>query len=148
VKVLVDSCVWSYSLRRNKDSLNPEQRNQVALLAEYIKDGRVAIVGPVRQEVLSGVKGAEEFEKLRIALSAFSDEPIRAFDYEQAARLDNMCRRAGVMCGSVDMLLCAVAEQNHWTILTNDAGLLRCIEIVEQQMFTAKAEYKGRRLRD
>lgn len=146
MKVLVDSCVWSYALRRKAGSLNPEERRLVAALTENIKDGRVVVVGPVRQEVLSGVKNAGEFDKLHASLNAFRDEPIEALDYVHAARLDNMCRLAGVQCGSVDMLLCAVAEQNQWSILTNDGGLQRCIEVVERELFSNNEEIKGRTL--
>lgn len=134
MKVLVDSCVWSYALRRNKGGLNAEESRLVAALTECIKDGRVVFTGPVRQEVLSGVKSAGEFDKLRTSLRAFPDEPIVPADYENAAHFDNLCRAAGVKCGSVDMLLCAAAEHNQWTIMTNDAGLLRCIEVIEKQV--------------
>jgi predicted nucleic acid-binding protein len=64
----------------------------------------------------------------------------------QAARLDNLCRTAGVQCGEVDMLLCAVAERNNWTILTNDAGLIRCAEVVQHHATEGKPEPGDRRL--
>jgi hypothetical protein len=112
----------------------------VAALAEAIKDARVVIVGPVRQEVLSGIKHAKQFEQLRTHLEAFPDAAIESLDYVQAAHLDNLCRAAGVQCGEVDMLLCAVADRNEWTILTNDKGLIRCIEVVQRNA-------KGKKLR-
>lgn len=53
MKILVDSCAWSLLLRRkNKTALSHEEQHIVALLGEAILDGRVAIVGPIRQEVL------------------------------------------------------------------------------------------------
>jgi predicted nucleic acid-binding protein len=73
----------------------------------------------------------------------FKTHPIESLDYVQAARLDNRCRAAGAQCGEVDMLLCAVADRNDWTILTNDAGLIRCIEIIEQN---AERKRRGHRL--
>jgi predicted nucleic acid-binding protein len=113
----------------------------VDTLAEGIRDGLMAMTGPVRQEVLSGIKHQEQFEKVRERLEAFADGPIEGADYVEAARLDNLCRRHGVQCGEVDMLLCAVAARNGWTILTTDAGLLRCIEVVERE-----ASGSGRKL--
>lgn len=134
MKVLVDTCVWSLSLRRRKGAagLNSEEQRLIAALAETIKAGRVAMVGPVRQELLSGIADPQQFEKLRDTLEAFADEPLTTPIYVEAARLDNLCRRKGVQCGEVDMLLCAAALENGWTILTSDAGLLRCIGVIEQ----------------
>ncbi|MGP8175665.1 MAG: PIN domain-containing protein [Terracidiphilus sp.] len=130
MKVLVDTCVWSLSLRRrNKKALSDDEQRMVRSLAEAIQDGRVAMIGPIRQEILSGIKDAYQFERLRGALQAFQDEPIATGHYEEAARLFNLCRSRGVECGPVDILICAVAAANHWSILTNDAGLKRCIEI-------------------
>jgi hypothetical protein len=103
------------------------------LLRNAIQDGRVAIIGPIRQEVLSGIKDSVQFEKLRTELEAFQDEPLTTPLYEDAARLFNLCRSRGVECGRVDMLLCAVAALKHWAILTNDGGLKRCMEILQSE---------------
>lgn len=136
MKVLVDSCIWSLALRRRKgpEGLNANERRLVESLAEAIRDGRVAIIGPVRQEVLSGIKHEEQFKKVREKLAAFADETIESADYIEAARLDNLCRRRGVQCGEVDMLLCAVAARNRWKILTSDSALLQCIEVSEREL--------------
>jgi predicted nucleic acid-binding protein len=134
VKVLIDACVWSLSLRRKSQTrLSDEEQRMVALLGEAIQDGRVAMIGPIRQEVLSGIKKASQFERLRSALEAFPDEPIRTSHYEDAARLFNLCRSRGVECGAIDILLCAVASSERWKILTNDSGLKRCIGILQSQ---------------
>ena len=150
MKVLVDSCVWSLALRRRKGiaGLKPDQRRLVETLTEAIRDGRVAIVGPVRQEVLSGIGHEEQFEKVRTRLEAFADEPIESADYVQAARLDNLCRRHGVQCGEVDMFLCSVAAHNGWTILTTGAGLLQCMEVVERETSAANAARRKRSQRE
>jgi len=128
VKILVDSCVWSLALRRrSKALLSKDEQRTVAILSEAVENGRIAIIGPIRQEVLSGIKDPARFEKLRGALGAFPDEPIATRQYEEAARLYNLCRSRDVECGSVDMLLCAIAAHRRWSILTTDAGLKRCI---------------------
>ena len=86
---------------------------------------------PGTQELLSGISDKAQFERLRSILDAFADEPITTAIYVEAARLDNVCLARGVQCGEVDMLLCATALHYGWTILTSDAGLLRCIQVVE-----------------
>lgn len=134
MKVLVDACVWSLSLRRKDPAaLNGEEQRMVALLGDAIQDGRVAIVGPIRQEVLSGIKEIAQFERLRRALEAFPDTPMATPHYEEAARFFNLCRSRGVECGAVDILLCAVASRERWSILTTDGGLKRCIEALRAE---------------
>ena len=134
MKVLVDACVWSLSLRRKDPSaLNEEEQWMVASLSDAIQDGRVAIVGPIRQEVLSGIKESAQFERLRSALEAFPDTLIGTPYYEEAARLFNLCRSRGVECGAVDILLCAVASRERLSILTIDGGLKRCIEALRAE---------------
>ena len=134
MKTLVDSCVWSLLLRRkDKSALSGDEQQKVMLLRNAIQDGRVAIIGPIRQEVLSGIKEAVQFERLRSVLEVFPDELIRTTHYEEAARLFNLCRSRGVECGAVDILLCAVASRERWSILTTDGGLKRCIEVLRTE---------------
>ena len=84
------------------------------------------MIGPIRQELLSGIKEQVQFEKLRTSLAAFRDETIDTSDYEEAARLYNVCRTQGVECGPVDILICAVAVRRKWSVLANDASLNKC----------------------
>ncbi|HEY1256232.1 MAG TPA: PIN domain-containing protein [Terracidiphilus sp.] len=134
MKVLVGACVWSLSLRRKDPAaLNGEEQRMVALLVDAIQDGRVAMVGPIRQEVLSGIREIAQFERLRRALEAFPDTPMATPHYEEAARLFNLCRSRGVECGAVDILLCAVASRERWSLLTTDGGLKRCIETLRAE---------------
>lgn len=134
MKVLIDACVWSLALRRKSHaSLSDEEQRTVASLREAIEDKLVAIIGPIRQEVLSGIKETAQFEKLRNALGAFPDEPITTSHYENAAHFFNLCRCRGVECGAIDILLCAVAASERWSILTTDGGLKRCVAILHSE---------------
>src|ERR1017187_3845733 len=134
MKTLADSCAWSFLLRRkDKSTLSGDEQQVVISLQDAIQDGRVTIIGPIRQDVLSGIKEPAQFEKLRRTLGAFSDEPIPTGDYEEAARLFNLCRSDGVECGQVDMLLCADGAHKHWSNLTTDSGLKRCIEVLRTE---------------
>jgi hypothetical protein len=72
MKLLADTSVWSLALRRRKTaSLSREEKRLAALLAEAISDGRVVVIGPIRQDLLSGIKEQSQFEKVKNALSAF-----------------------------------------------------------------------------
>ena len=78
------------------------------------------MIGLIRQELLSGVKTSEQYEKLRVYLRSFRDEAIDTSDYEEAARAGNRCRAKGIAVSIVDMLLCAIAMKHEWAIFTTD----------------------------
>jgi predicted nucleic acid-binding protein len=134
VKVIADTCAWSLLLRRKpRATLSSDEQFTLASLKEAIKDGRVVLIGPIRQEVLSGIKASAQFEKLRSTLAAFPDETLTTHHYEEAARLFNLCRSRGVECGQTDILICAVAVQMQYDILTYDQGLKRCMQVLRTQ---------------
>jgi hypothetical protein len=134
VKVLVDTCVWSLCLRRKINAdLRAEELRAQTLLIETIQDHRAAILGPIRQEILSGIRNQEQFAKTERLLAPFPDEEILASDYIEAARAFNLCRSHGVPCGTVDILLCAVATRNRWSVLTLDRNLQHCMEVLRKE---------------
>ncbi len=120
MNVLIDTSVWSFALRRKNESLSTNERLLVAELSELIREGRARMIGLVRQELLSGIKVAEQYEKLRLHLRSFPDEVVDTSDYEEAAKAGNRCRAKGVVVSIVDILLCAVANKRLWAIFTTD----------------------------
>lgn len=131
MSILADTSVWSLALRRKKSAqLSQEEIRLTTLLAEAIHDGSIVMIGPIRQELLSGIKEEAQFRKLKDALETYQDEPLESRDYEEAARLYNVCRRHGIECGPFDILVCAVAWLRGWRILTNDASMARCLEMI------------------
>ena len=120
MNVLIDTSVWSLALRRKNESLATNERFLVAELSELIREGRARMIGLVRQELLSGIKATEQYEKLRLHLRSFPDEVVDTSDYEEAAKAGNRCRAKGVVVSIVDILLCAVANKRLWTIFTTD----------------------------
>ena len=121
MKVLIDTSVWSQALRRQSaEASSTAQERVVDVLKELIHDSRIAMLGPVRQELLSGVKTPKQFETLQQILSVFSDEPLRSQDYEQAAKNFNQCRQGGVQGSNTDFLICAVSMARGWPIYSLD----------------------------
>ena len=120
MNVLIDTSVWSLALRRKNESLSTNERFLVAELSELIREGRARMIGLVRQELLSGIKATEQYEKLRLHLRSFPDEVVDTSDYEEAAKAGNRCRAKGVVVSIVDILLCAVANKRLWTIFSTD----------------------------
>lgn len=85
-----------------------------------VSAGAVLLAGPVRQEVLSGVRDAAAFERLRVHLSHFDDVPLHGGDYETAAAFANRCIASGVAVASTDLLLCAIAARRGAAVFTTD----------------------------
>lgn len=122
MKVLVDTSVWSLALRRRRA---PAEHAAVDELRRLIANGRAAMVGPIRQELLSGIRDRAAFNRLRDHLHAFPDEPLGAADYEQAAAHFNACRARGLQGSNTDFLICAIASRRRMPILTADADFGR-----------------------
>jgi len=116
VRVLVDTSVWSAALRRSR----PATGAIVEEMAQLVREGRVVVIGPIRQEVLSGIKDAVQFETLRSHLQAFPDSELQTADFEAAATCFNRCRAKGIQGSNTDFLLCAVAERRGLSIFTTD----------------------------
>jgi hypothetical protein len=123
--VLVDTPVWSLALRRKSADLNARERALTGALAELIREGRAQMMGAIRQELLSGIREEERFHKLRNYLRAFEEPGIEILDYEEAARMHNMCRGRGIAGSAVDFLICAVAQRRGWHIFTTDRDFER-----------------------
>ena len=120
MNILVDTSIWYLALRRRAEALSPSEKALVGELAELVREGRASILGIVRQEVLSGIKTLEQYEKLRGTLRAFPDQPLTISDYEAAAKASNTCRSKGVAVPVVDALICAVGATFDWPIFTTD----------------------------
>lgn len=134
MQVLVDTSIWSLALRRPEGRLSKTEREQVAALRELVEDGRARMIGPIRQELLSGVRETAQFEKLRRELRAFSDEILSANDYEQAAHWSNECRRQGVVGSGVDLLICSISIGRRWQIFTADKDFRAYAKVIPIQL--------------
>jgi len=116
MKVIVDTSVWSLALRRE----SPVMNGPALELGHIIKDHRVQMIGPIRQEILSGIRNDTHFTKLRKHLKSFPDLPVLTEDYVMAAEYFNRCRSNGIQGSNTDFLICAMAVRNKCSIYTLD----------------------------
>jgi len=116
MKIIVDTCVWSLALRRNTVKKNPF----INELKNLIEEIRVQFIGPIRQELLSGIKSKKQFDTLKLHLEAFSDIELEAKDYELAAEYFNAARKKGIQGSNTDFLICAISSRRKMPILTTD----------------------------
>lgn len=114
MRVLVDTCVWSQTLRRIQGNNHSQE------LRDLISDNRACIIGPIRQEILSGIRLKQHFQTLRDHLSAFPDLLIETSDYECAAEFSNLLSNKGIQGSAIDFIICAAAYRHGLLIYTID----------------------------
>ncbi len=115
MKVLVDTCIWSQALRYKSPDLEITKK-----LQDLIEDGRVVMMGLIRQELLSGIPDKNQFEQLKGILLSFEDIALKTEHFEQAAEFSNACRSKGVQGSTIDFLICSVAYLEDLVIFTSD----------------------------
>lgn len=135
MNVLVDTPLWSLALRRKPTDLHAREQELMQALAELIREGRVELLGPVRQELLSGIREADRFRKLREYLRAFEDPVLEVADYEEAARMHSVCRAQGIAGSAVDLLICAAAQRRHWQIFTTDGDFEQYKKVIGLNLY-------------
>jgi hypothetical protein len=134
MKVLVDTSVWSLALRK-------KQLNDPAILTELkelIKELRVVIIGPVRQELLSGISDYMKFSQLKDRLSEFDDLPLTIEYFEFAAELSNTCRINGIQGSHTDFLICSTAIKNGFPIFTLDKDFENYKKYINIQLYKTR----------
>jgi len=134
--VVVDTSVWSLALGRRREQLSSPEAKLTNMLAELIREGRVELLGLIRQELLSGIRDEAQFRKLVNSLRAFPDPCLEAADYEEAARMCNLCRSRGIAGSAIDFLICAVAHRRGWAILTSDHDFRKYASAIPLQLLS------------
>ncbi len=114
--MLVDTNIWSTMLRRNLPEDEVLRKNMRALIDE----GKVAIIGPIRQEVLTGIKSEKQFELMQDYLTTFEDATITTEDYELAAKNANKLRSKGISTGNVDVLIVTFCQKHDIEVYSKD----------------------------
>lgn len=131
MKILVDTPIWSYALR----SQNKEFQSEIDALTSLIRDQRAIIIGPIRQEILSGYSDFRRYRIIKEKLSYFENTPILDSDYELAAEFSNKCRKKGVQGSHIDFLICAVANRTDVPIFTTDNDFEHYTKIIPIKLF-------------
>lgn len=116
MRVLVDTSVWSEALRQRKKLESEPVKELRSLILEH----RVEIIGPVRQEILSGLREEAQFERLEKQIAAFPDILLETADHTMAAKFFNTCRVRGVQGSNTDFLICAAAVRRDLAIFNTD----------------------------
>lgn len=141
MKVLVDTGVWSLAFRRK--NISTSEKLIVEQLQMLILDGAACMTGAIRQEVLSGIKHPQQYEKLKVMLRAFDDLTTTQSDYELAADMFNICRRQGVQGSHIDFLICATAANADFPIFTIDGDFPQYAALVPIKLYAPPDSLAG-----
>ena len=136
MRVLVDTTIWSLALRRRNPK--PHESMLISELSELVKELRAVLIGPVLQEVLSGISDLETFDVVRQHLEAFDDLTIVRGDYVEAARMFNACRKKGVQGSHIDFLICAVSKRHSTPVFTIDKDFTNYARHFDLQLYKTR----------
>ena len=131
MRVLPDTPIWSSAFRRRDGTADFFRREMEKLVVQ----GVVELIGPIRQELLSGIKERSKYEMVRERLRVFPDLAIETEDYEEAAGFFNLCRAKGIQGSSTDFLICAVAARNGLAIFTDDRDFVEYQKLIPIDLY-------------
>ena len=116
MNILVDTGVWSLALRRDTPG-----GDAAATLKQCIDRGELLFTtGIIVQELLQGLRGPKQRERLVNRLSSFPVIVPDLSDHIEAAALQRTCRRKGIQIHTVDALLAQLAIGHDLGFLTKD----------------------------
>jgi predicted nucleic acid-binding protein len=116
--ILVDTTIWSKAYRRKK--IADEDQRIVKELCAILDSEEELLIGPVRQELLSGISDKIIFRDLAVKLSGFNNYEAQLADHDLAAEYFNICLSNGVQGSQTDYLICAIANRYSLAIFTED----------------------------
>jgi len=112
--VFIDTSAWIEFLRGSE--------SPVCQRVDELLCGEIVISDMVRMEVFAGARDEQHLSDLRRLLARATLVETESIDYEQAASLYRVCRRAGATVRSlVDCLIAAVAIRVGATMLHLDS---------------------------
>ena len=136
MRVVVDSNVWSFAFRRKASNLSAPESIIVEQLRTLISSDQAILIGPIRQEVLTGIRSHAQFHVVRQKLALLPDTPIQSEDYIVAAEFGNRCSANGLAPAAVDLLLCAVAHRLEAPVFSTDNDVQRYSRVLPVEVYS------------
>ncbi len=136
--VVIDTSAWIFALRR------PPHMTVLQRVDALLAEGRVALVPPVRTELLGGTRSPAEWERLRTRLGGLPMIPVLDEDWEQVAAWAFQLRRRGLTVPTVDLLIAAPAHRAKAILLHADADFDRAAPELGLKVESLVAAVRGR----
>ncbi|MDA0752799.1 MAG: hypothetical protein O2964_19030, partial [Verrucomicrobia bacterium] len=114
--------------------LTPTRRT-FRLAPTLIANGEVVMIGPIRQEILSGIKNFTQYEQIKNSLRAFPSHIIEEPIFEMAASCFNLCRSRGIQGSHTDFLICACSIKWKIPILSKDKDFVHYAKHIPIELY-------------
>jgi hypothetical protein len=117
MRILIDTSIWSFALRRQLEFKSPES----ITLRTLIEQGEdIYLLGIILQEVLQGIKNPKDVHALKDYFEAFQLLELTREDYIKAAELVNRLMKKGKQIGTIDALIASAAISYSCYLFTAD----------------------------
>jgi len=131
--ILLDTSILSLAFRRRSPQV---AHMAVAILERLIaEDQPMAVAGVVLQEILSGVRTPQEFDRLLEKMEGFQVVTAGVEDHLKAAQVANSCRRSGIASSAIDCLIAAQAINLGASLFTLDQDFGRMASCCDLNLF-------------
>jgi predicted nucleic acid-binding protein len=110
------------------------EKSLVTELRRLVLEDEAKMLGPIRQQLLAGVKTPERFDALKNLLRPHRDAELGIGDYEEAASIANRCLARGIAVNDIDLLICAAAVRRGWSVFTTDKDFSRYAQVCELRL--------------
>jgi len=113
-RVLIDTSIWVEFLRGR-------DREMVESVGDLIRTQRAVLCGIVLSELLAGVKGKKERDLLKQTLDALEYAEASRATWTSVGEMSSSLRHKGIGVPLTDLIVAAMALENHYEILTLDS---------------------------
>jgi len=132
--IFLDTNILSIAYRRKYEY--SEVPIEVILLKQMVAEHKpIYIPGIVLQEFLSGLREEAQFEKLRKVVESFPIILAKQSHHIDAAKIANLCRRAGVATSIMDCLIATMAIEQKARLFTIDQDFIRMAHYCSVHLF-------------
>jgi len=123
--IVLDTSVLSLAFRRRHLGLPSASDIRLEIERMIEQDWPLLVPGVVLQELLSGVREAAEFTRLRAVMGGFLVVTATIADHLAAANIANACRTKGIAASTIDCLIAAQAIGAGYSLFTLDEDFRR-----------------------
>ena len=129
--VLVDTSVWSLSLRKDGPANHPAVKKLQRLL---IDTQNIVLIGIILQEILQGFKQDHVFTKVVTYMEAFPLLSLDRSDFVAAANLRRRAAAQGLTLSTPDCQIAVAAINHHCHLLTTDKDFIGLSQMTPLQL--------------
>lgn len=131
MRVLVDTSVWSYALRRQ----GPASHESVGKLETMIRSGEdVFLTGLILQEILQAFRSDTTFRRIARHLEPFPVLELERTDFIPAATLHRKCASRGVAASTADCQIAVAAMKHDCLLLSADQDFERIARLSDLEL--------------